>query len=362
MDSSGVFCPNLACPARGQRDQGNIRVHSPREQRYRCTVCQQTFTATKGTALYRLHRPAPLFVQVVTLLAYGCPPAAIVAAFGLDERTVAAWQQRAGAHSERVQQGLVEQPQALGHVQADELRIKKQGGVVWIAMALAVTNRLGLGAIVQRSRDGALAERLARLVRRCVVPGGPLVWSVDGWAPYVTAVLRVLRDPVPTGQRGRPPLRRWPGLALAQVVKHTAERRRLVGITRRVAVGTAEHVAACFGEGVINTAWIERLNGTFRARLCAFVRRGRALARQTATLHSATYLTGTVYNFCTPHGTLSFRSHRPTTPAMAAALTDHCWSLEELLRFRVPPCRWQPARHRGRRSRIEQALLARWCA
>jgi hypothetical protein len=69
-------------------------------------------------------------------------------------------------------------------------------------------------------------------------------------------------------------------MALAQVVKHTAERRRLVGITRRVVCGAAEQVAACFGEGMINTAWIERLNGAFRARLCAFVRRGRALARQ----------------------------------------------------------------------------------
>lgn len=360
MDSQGVFCPNLACPARGQCDQGNIRVHSQHERRYRCRVCGQTFAASRGTAFYRLHRSAPLFVQVVTLLAYGCPPAAIVAAFGLDERTVAAWHHRAGAHSERVQQGLVEQPHALSHVQADELRIKKQGGVVWIAMALAVASRLWLGAVVQVSRDGVLAETLARLVRRCVVPAAPLVWSVDGWAPYVTAILRVFRDPVPTGQRGRPPLRRWPGLALAQVIKHTAERRRLVGITRRVVCGAAEQVTACFGEGVINTAWIERLNGTFRARLCALVRRGRALARQVPTLHGAIYLTGTVYNFCTPHGTLSFRAHHPTTPAMAAGVTDHCWSVQELLGTRIPPPRWQPARHRGRRSRHEQALIARW--
>lgn len=360
MDSRGVCCPNPACPASGQRDQGNIRMHGQQVPRYRCTVCGQTFTPTKGTALYRLHRPLPLFVQVVTLLAYGCPPPAIVAAFGLDERTVAAWQQRAGAHCERIQQTVVEQPRPIAHVQADELRIKKQGGVVWIAMALAVTSRLWLGAVVSVSREGLLAEALARLVRRCVARG-PLVWSVDGWAPYVTAVLHVFREPQRTGQRGRPPLRRWPGLALAQVIKHTSERRQLVGITRQVVFGTAEQVAACFGEGVINTAWIERLNATCRARLCALVRRGRALARQVPTLHGAIYLTGTVYNFCTPHGTLSFQAHRRTTPAMAAGLTDHCWSLEELLRTRIPPPRWQPASHRGRRSRKEQALIARWC-
>jgi hypothetical protein len=128
--------------------------------------------ASKGTAFYRLHLPAALFVQVVTLLAYGCPPTAIVAAFGLDARTVAAWHHRAGAHSACVQ------------VQADELRIKKHGGVVWIAVAVAVAvaGRRWLGAVVQVSRDGTLADRLAQLVRRCAVPGapphGPLVW---GW-------------------------------------------------------------------------------------------------------------------------------------------------------------------------------------
>jgi hypothetical protein len=47
---------------------------------------------------------------------------------------------------------------------------------------------------------------------------------------------------------------------------------------------------------------------------------------------------------------------------MAAGLTSHWWSVEELLRTRVSPPRWQPVRQRGRRSRREQALNARWCA
>ena len=139
-----------------------------------------------------------------------------------------------------------------------------------------------------------------------------------------------------TGQRGELPLRRWPSLAVAQVIKHTTERWRLEGIPRRVVCGAAEQVTACFGGGVINTAWIERLNGTFRARVCALVRRGRALARQVPTLHGTTYLTGTVYTFCTPHGTLSFRAQRPTTPAMAARLTDQRWSVAELLGTQNP--------------------------
>jgi transposase-like protein len=67
MDSQGIFCPNLDCPARGQSDQGTIRVHRQKDHRYRCTVCHRTFAATKGTPFYRLHAQRAVFVSVVTL-------------------------------------------------------------------------------------------------------------------------------------------------------------------------------------------------------------------------------------------------------------------------------------------------------
>ena len=91
MDPATVFCPNLECPARGQAGAGNIRLHSRKDQRFLCTVCPKTFSATKGTALYRLRTAAKTVRLVVTLLAPGCPVQALVAACRLDERTVAAW-------------------------------------------------------------------------------------------------------------------------------------------------------------------------------------------------------------------------------------------------------------------------------
>ena len=81
---------------------------------------------------------------------------------------------------------------------------------------------------------------------------------------------------------------------------------------------------------MINTAYIERLNATFRERLASLTRRGRALARRTLTLQHGMYLIGTVYNFCTPHASLAHASGG-TTPAMAAGITDHCWTVQELL-------------------------------
>ena len=62
MDPHSVFCPNPACPDKGQRDRTNIQIHSQKEQRYRCTTCGKTFAATAGTAFYRLHHPAEVVV------------------------------------------------------------------------------------------------------------------------------------------------------------------------------------------------------------------------------------------------------------------------------------------------------------
>src|SRR5437588_699395 len=97
MDPREQFCHNRDCWAYGRQGEGHIAIHSRRERRYRCERCGRTFAATKGTALYRAHKPAEVAVQVVTLLAHGCPAQAIVAAFGWDERTVARYQAEAGA-------------------------------------------------------------------------------------------------------------------------------------------------------------------------------------------------------------------------------------------------------------------------
>ena len=160
MDPTTVFCPNRHCPARGQTGQGNIGIHSQKEQRFICHECQQTFSATTGTALYRLRTAAETVSLVVTLLAHGCPVQAMVAALGFDERTIAAGWARSGRQGQAVHEYLVEQPRDLGQVQADELRVKKQGGIVWMALAMMVTTRLWLGGAVSEQRDLPLIRRL----------------------------------------------------------------------------------------------------------------------------------------------------------------------------------------------------------
>jgi transposase-like protein len=358
MNPQTQFCHNPQCPARGQVGQGNIRVHSQTEQRYRCLTCGQTFAATKGTPFYRLRTTADLVTTVLTLLCHGCPIQALVAAFGLDARTVAAWLARAGQHGQQLHQHVVQQGQLdLQHVQADELWVKLVGRRVWMAMAMAVPSRLWLGGVLSPQRDLPLITMLVQLVRSCAGSLAILV-CVDGLASYVTAFLRVFRHPMRTGCRGRPRLVLEEGLLLGQMVKQYV-RRRVVSVERRVVRGTEEAIATVLaathsGTG-INTAYIERLNATFRASLAPLVRRGRAIAHTEAVLTAGMWLVGCAYNFCWLHDSLRLRAPagacwkwQERTPAMAVGLTNHRWTMRELLCYQVPLPAWVAPKRRGR--------------
>jgi transposase-like protein len=303
MDPRTVFCPNMACPARGKSGKGNIRIHSQKEAQYKCAVCNKTFAESRDTPFYRLRHSIDLVTCVITLIAYGCPVQAIVMAFGLDERTVMDWQKRAGKHTRQVHEQLVEQPRDLGHVQADELRVKAQGKVLWLAMAIMVGTRLWLGGAVSTKRDEALLERLFAHVRACAL-ARPLLVVTDGLSTYLGVIRDAFRSGLPSRGRGRPVLCHWPDICIGQVAKQY-QGRRVTGVVRRILQGSSAMVtaliAASQGGRALNTAYIERLNATFRSRLSSLARRSRALLRQPATLTPLVYLIGSVYNFCAVH-------------------------------------------------------------
>jgi transposase-like protein len=324
-----AVCPNPTC---GTSDR--IGIHSHTERRYKCHQCGTTFADTVGTPLYGLKYPLHVVVTVLTLLAYGCPIPAIVAAFVIDERTVAAWQQKAGQHAQAIQEQVVCQGQVdLGQVQGDELYVKTHRGTVWMATAMSVFSRLFLWGAVAPRRDARLITQVVQQVRAAAQVGRPILWAVDGFAAWTTAILTVFRDPLRTGKRGRPRLVVWPDLHIVQVIKRRTGR-QLTAIERRLAHGClhcAEGImqATQVGLGVINTAYIERLNATFRTWVPALTRRSRTPGRQIRQLEAAMFWMGAVYNFCRVHATLA------GTPAMAADLTEHIWSVDALLRYRV---------------------------
>lgn len=374
MNPQEIFCPNIDCPARGQKGRGNIGVHSQKEQRYICDVCNQTFSTSKGTIFYRLRTEPKVVMQVITLLAYGCPIQAIVEAYGLNERTVQDWWKRAGKHCQKVHEHKVEQAKMdLGQVQADEIKVKTFLGTVWMALAIMVSTRLWLGGVVSARRDLDFIQELANKIRNIALCR-PLLLAVDGLVSYVTAFRGAFRTALPRwkGEKGRPQLLSWPNLAIVQVVKRRVD--GILNIDRRIVQGDETIVKALIqktqGKGGINTAFIERFNATFRQRLNCLVRRTRTLARKVQTLETGMYVVGCFYNFCHPHHSLRLKlsvgrsGYRwvQRTPAIAAGLADHIWTPADLFNFRVPPPRWRPPIQRGRPSLATQLLVQRWCA
>jgi transposase-like protein len=352
----------MDCPARGQLGEGNIHIHSRKRARYRCCVCGKTFSERAGTIFFRRRTEEETITRVITLVSHGCPVVAIEAAYGFQAQTVRDWVDAGGAHCQAVHSAEVVQERDLQQVQADEIHVKTQAGVLWMAMAMMVSTRLWLGGAVSARRDTELIERLIAMVAACA-SFGPLLFVSDGLKTYIDVVRKAFRTRQ-GGTGGRPRLVGWPDLAIAQVVKQYAGR-AVTGTIHRLVHGSVEVFLTLLwstpGCQVLNTAFIERLNGTFRSRLAVLGRRTRCAARRATTVTRGMYLVGTLYNFCSVHSSLSTQAGIDQTPAMAAGITDHVWTVGELLHYQVPPPRWEPPRRRGRRSRELQALVNRWC-
>jgi hypothetical protein len=199
------------------------------------------------------------------------------------------------------------------------------------------------------SRTLAMAQRVVHQVTEVLAPGCAPLLLTDGLKDYATALLTHFgqwMQPERRQDKGPIPKPRWmplPALRYAQVVKSY---RRLVGVTHRVVFGTRlaiEQVLAACG-WTINTAFIERLNLDIRQRVAAVGRRVNTLCRGAEGLLDQMVLVQTYHNLVLPHASLrpplpvaeatnggSAKVWRPCTPAMAAGLTDHMWSLKEVL-------------------------------
>ena len=266
---------------------------------------------------------------------------------------------RAGSQCQRVHQAIIEQGQLdLVHVQADEIRVKARSMVVWMGLAMMVSTRLWLGGVVSRTRDSSLADRLLRQVRACSQAACTLLVCTDGWAAYPNSIRRAFRDKVKrTAGRGRASLQVWSGLHIGTVIKHTVNN-RLTEVVRQMSHGSLKQAMRLLrrsaGGSMLNTSYIERLNGTFRERLATLTRKCRHAAHRLQALETGMYLIGCTYNFCCFHHQLSKRAEGEAqrllrqTPAMASGLADHLWSLSELLRYKVAPAPWVEPKRRGR--------------
>jgi IS1 family transposase len=244
-----------------------------------------------------------------------------------------------------------------GALSADEAIQRLEHSPYWVWTAMDPESKLLLVMDVG-PRTLAMAQRVVHRVCGVVAPGCLPLFLTDGLKEYGTALLCHFgqwMQPERRQAKGPKPQPRWmpqPGLLYAQVVK-AYRRRRLVAVKPRVVFGTLEAVEQVLGAcgRKINTAFVERLNLDIRQRVAAIGRRVNTLCQGEAGLRDQLALFQTYHNFVLPHASLrqplpvpevtngrgSAKVWRPCTPAMAAGLTDHVWSLKEVLLYRVPP-------------------------
>jgi len=213
-------------------------------------------------------------------------------------------------------------------------------------------------AIEVGERTLAMAQRLVHQVVHVLAPACVPLFLTDGFKAYLTAVLTHYGHWVQrprcwaTGPMRKPRWMPLPQLQYAQVIKKI-RRRRLVAVSARVVFGTLAGVKQILAPTgwQINTAFIERVNLTIRQHGAAVGRRVTTLCKGQAGLRQQLAVSHVYYNFCLPHASLrlplpqpeatkgrgSAKRWHPCTPAMAAGLTDHVWTLREGVVFRVPP-------------------------
>jgi IS1 family transposase len=377
IDTSRHFCPHAGCDYRGWLGLGNLRANGHPSggpwRQFHCTSCQGYFLETHGTIFHGKQAAVELIVRVLACLAEGLGIRATARVFEVAPNTVLQWLVEAAEqlhafsayflcdlHLEQLQ--LDELYAVLRALKAGEIsdeaalkRLERSPSWVWTAMDS--TSKL-LVVVDVGSRTLAMAQRVVHQVTQVLAPGCVPLFLTDGLKDYATALLTHFGQwmhPARPQERGPMPKPRWiprPELLYAQVVK-SYRRRRLVGVTHRVVFGTRlaiEQVLARCG-WTINTAFVERLNLDIRQRVAAIGRRVNTLCQGEAGLRDQLVLFQVYHNFVLPHASLrqaldepiptprmgSARLWRPCTPAMAAGLTDHVWSLKEVLLYRVPP-------------------------
>ncbi len=220
-----------------------------------------------------------------------------------------------------------------------------QQGDNWDHVALDPEHRLVLG-VVPGKRTAEKVEALVEDFKERT-GGRPMnLITSDEYKPYRGAILKAYGEqvvPPRTGRPGRPQTPYYvpsPDLKYATVHK-TREKGRVVKIAPRVVFGTVAAVMAALRlstvSNKINTAFVERQNGTDRNRNGRKVRKTYCFSKDWEVHNAVTYFTMYTYNFCWPVRTLRQQDSEghwtPRTPAMAAGLTDHVWSLWEWLTF-----------------------------
>jgi IS1 family transposase len=220
-----------------------------------------------------------------------------------------------------------------------------QQGDNWDHVAYDPEHRLVI-SVVPGKRTAKNVEKLVADFKQRT--GGRIMnlMTSDEYKPYKRAILKAYGKNTKvahTGKRGRPKgSRRVPAMGLTYATVHKTRRKgRVVKIDLRTVFGSKAEVQAAIEasavSNTINTAFVERHNGTDRNRNARKVRKSYCFSKDWNVHNAMTYFTMYSYNFCWPVRTLRIQSQDdrwlPRTPAMVAGIADHIWSLSEWLSY-----------------------------
>ena len=367
--SYGVFGPDLAHDIVGRGTY--TTVHGEKRQMYECNVCGKPFSETAGTPFFGLKTPMYTVCIALKELSEGLGVQAVARIHSAEPDTVLEWIRKAGQHCEQVSEYMMRELE-LTQVQLDELWTfvhKKQRqlseeekgnsewGDNWIWIAFDPIHKLIVAMLVGDRTEEEAMGLLSRLRDRMAERPLPLFTS-DSLAHYAKAILHtfgVWMRPRRNGNRGRfPKPRPVPPEDLHYATVHKERKKgRVVSVTTQVVYGRMKDVMAHLkplGQK-INTAYVERVNLTLRHLVSRLHRKTLCFSKKREYLEYHLHLSIAYYHLVLYHSSLRVRLPEPIptrgngspkiwekrTPAMAAGLTDHQWSMKELLMFQVPP-------------------------
>jgi len=342
------------------------------EARFCCTACGAVIEARAATAYADIRSSLPLYELGAKLLAEGLSIRATARVLGVDKDTVCGWVRQLGAHCADGAAYHFRQLHLI-ECQLDELWTfvrKKEDrltpleqmlgvyGDTWIWIAFAPLSKI-VPAWVAGKRTLRMGRQLVKSLKNRLDAHIPFFTS-DDLPHYADALLEVYGQtvqPARTGQRGRPrqPYKVPPDDLLYAVVCKRREGSRVVEVTTEVVYGSPQRIAELLQHSptthTISTYGVERNNLTVRQHVRRLGRKVNAFSKEHDYLEQQLALSFAYYHFVIPHqglrqklavpiptnGEGSPKRWQQRTPAMAANLTDHIWSMDELLSFRVPP-------------------------
>jgi len=373
-------CPNEGCPAYGRFGDDPIHdivgdgtyttVHGEVRQMYKCNVCHQSFSETAGTPFFGLKTPMKTVCIALQELAEGLGIRAVARIHGVKPDVVLKWLKKAGQHCQALSECMMRELNVT-QVQLDELwtfvykkermlkeweKLHSEWGDTWVWVAFDPVHKLVIAVLVGERSEEAAIGFVVRLRARLTDACQPLLTS-DSLPHYVRAILQafgVLVQPRRKGKRGRfPKPRQVPPEDLKYATVHKERKKgRVVSVTTKVIYGSKDKVQALLeplGQK-INTSFVERVNLTMRHLVSRLHRKTLCFSKKREYLEYHLHLALAYYHFARHHASLRVKLPEPIptrgngspkkwqqrTPAVAAGLTDHRWSLRELLMCPVP--------------------------